>query len=259
MNRSASEKWYSYSYQIRNRITEPDVLREFFRLTPQEEKGLTAVQNVYPVAVTPYYLSLADPENPEDPVRRQILPREEETDPHIQSAGEEDPFQEEGEIPGLTHRYPDRVLLVVTNFCAVYCRHCMRKRLFAPVVKTRSREEVERMLNYLKREEQVREVLLSGGDPLTLSNEKLEHLLRRIRALKHIEVIRIGTRLPVTAPQRFFDNGLLDILERYAPLWISTHFNHPQEITELSEMAVDRLVSISLRSGKRGYALQDLP
>ncbi len=232
----------SYSYQIRNRIRDKDALRAFLRLTPEEERGIDRTRGRYPLAVTPYYLSLMDPEDPEDPIRRQAIPREEEVDEEIQSAGEADPLGEEGDIPGLTHRYPDRVLLVLTSFCAVYCRHCMRKRILAEEEGGRTREEIESMIQYVREREWIREVLISGGDPLTLSVEKLEHVLRELRKLKHVEVIRIGTRLPVTAPQRFFDSELLDTLERYAPVWVSTHFNHPREVTELSEMAVDRLL-----------------
>ena len=238
----ARREWLSYSYQIKNRVREPEALRTLLRLTPEEERGLEATRGVYPTAITPYYLSLMDPEDPEDPVRRQAIPRAEEVDEKIQSAGDPDPFREEGDIPGLTHRYPDRVLLVVTSVCAVYCRFCMRKRIFAQGERSRSLQEIEAMLRYVAEHEEVREVLISGGDPLTLSNDKLALLLGRIRRIKHVELIRIGTRLPVTAPQRFFDEELLDILEKHAPLWISTHFNHPKELTELSAMAIDRLL-----------------
>jgi len=238
----SGREWLSYSYQIRNRVRDRDALRAFLRLSPEEERGIERAGKLYPMAVTPYYLSLMDPEDPEDPVRRQAVPREEEVDERIQSSGEADPFNEEGEIPGLTHRYPDRALFVLTGFCAVYCRHCMRKRILTEDEGSRREGEIERMVRYVAEREEIREVLISGGDPLTLSNERLEYVLRRLREVKHVEIIRLCTRLPVTAPQRLLDDRLLDLLERYAPVWVSTHFNHPREVTELSEMAVDRLL-----------------
>ena len=131
---------------------------------------------------------------------------------------------------------------MVTTFCAVYCRHCMRKRIFSQGEVSRTKEEIDRMIDYIREHEEVRDVLISGGDPLTLSLEKIEYILRRIREIDHVEIIRFGTRLPVLAPQRFFNDRLLDILERYSPIWINTHFNHPKEITELSEEAIDRIL-----------------
>ncbi len=238
----SKEEWLDYSWQIRNRIKTLEELKQFINLTPEEEEGIRRTQGLYPMAITPYYLSLIDPEDPNDPIRLQAIPRPVEVDEKIQNRGQPDALKEEGQIPGLTHRYPDRVLMVVTTFCAVYCRHCMRKRIFVEGERARTKEEIDLMIDYIREHEEIRDVLISGGEPLSLGNEKIEYILRRLREIKHVEIIRFGTRLPVLAPQRFLDNKLLDILERYSPIWINTHFNHPKEIAELSEMAVDRLL-----------------
>ena len=236
------EVWRDYNWQIKNRIKTIGELQRYIRLTEDEVEGIKLTEGLYPMAITPYYLSLIDPEDPRDPVRLQAIPRRVEVDEKVQSAGEPDPFREEGEIPGLTHRYPDRVLMSITTFCAVYCRHCMRKRIFSHGERARTKEEIDRMVAYIKEHEEVRDVLISGGEPLSLSNEKIEYILSRLREIKHVEIVRFGTRLPVLAPQRFFDEKLLSILEKYSPIWINTHFNHPKEITGLSEEAVDRIL-----------------
>jgi len=236
------ELWRSYEWQIQNRIKTLEEIKRYIKLLPEEEEGIKRTQGLYPFAVTPYYLSLINPEDSRDPIRLQAIPRTVEVDPVIQSRGEPDALKEEGEIPGLTHRYPDRVLLNVTTFCAVYCRHCMRKRIFAQGERARTKEEIDRMIDYIKKHEEIRDVLISGGEPLSLSLEKLEYLLSKLRGIKHVEIIRFGTRLPVLAPQRFFNEKLLDLLEKYSPIWINTHFNHPNEITEYAEEAVDKLL-----------------
>ncbi len=234
--------WRSYNWQIQNRIKSLEEIKKYINLLPEEEEGIKKTAGVYPFAITPYYLSLINPENPNDPIRLQAIPRAVEVDPKIQSFGEPDALKEEGDIPGLTHRYPDRVLLNVTTFCAVYCRHCMRKRIFSQGERARTKEEIDRMIHYIRKHEEIRDVLISGGEPLSLSNEKIEYILKRLREIKHVEIIRFGTRLPVLAPQRFYDDKLLDILEKYSPIWINTHFNHPNEITEYSAEAVERLL-----------------
>ncbi len=234
--------WRDYNWQIQNRIKTLEELQQHIDLLPEEIEGIKLTEGLYPLAITPYYFSLIDPSDPEDPIRLQAIPRKVEVDERVQSKGEPDALREEGEIPGLTHRYPDRVLISVTTFCAVYCRHCMRKRIFADGERARTKEEIDTMISYIKDHEEIRDVLISGGEPLSLGNEKIEYILSSLRKIEHVEIIRFGTRLPVLAPQRFFDNDLLDILERYSPIWINTHFNHPREVTDLSEEAVERLL-----------------
>ena len=234
--------WNDYNWQIRNRIKTLEELQRYVKLLPEEIEGIRRTQGLYPMAITPYYLSLMDPEDPEDPIRLQAIPRVVEVDEKVQREGEPDALREEGDIPGLTHRYPDRVLMTVTTFCAVYCRHCMRKRIFSEGERARTKEEIDRMISYIREHEEIRDVLISGGEPLSLGNDKIEYILRELRKIRHVEIIRFGTRLPVLAPQRFFDEDLLDVLEKYSPVWINTHFNHPREVTELSAEAVDRLL-----------------
>ncbi len=242
----SEEEWRSYNWQIQNRIKTLEELKKYLDLLPEEEEGIKRTRGLYPLAITPYYLSLINPDDPNDPIRLQAIPRAVEVDEKIQKYGESNPFREEEEIPGLTHRYPDRVLLNVTTFCAVYCRHCMRKRIFSQGERARTKEEIDRFIDYIKRHEEIRDVLISGGEPLSLSYEKLDYLLRRLREIKHVEIIRFGTRLPVLAPQRFFEDKLLDILEKYSPIWINTHFNHPNEVTDYSAEAVDRLLRMGI-------------
>ncbi len=238
----SEDLWRSYTWQIQNRIKTLEDLKRFIDLTPEEEEGIRKTQGLYPLAITPYYLSLIDPQDPNDPIRLQAIPRAVEVDPKVQSKAWADPFKEEGQIPGLTHRYPDRVLMVVTTFCAVYCRHCMRKRIFAQGERARTKEEIDRMIDYISAHKEIRDVLISGGEPFSLSNEKIDYILSKLRDIDHVEIIRFGTRLPVLAPQRFFDKELLKILEKHSPIWVNTHFNHPKEITPLAQEAVDNLL-----------------
>ncbi len=234
--------WRDYNWQIKNRIKSLDQLAKYIRLLPEEIEGVKKTEGIYPLAITPYYFSLINPEDPQDPIRLQAIPRAIEVDEKVQSVGDENPFNEENQIPGLTHRYPDRVLLNVTTFCAVYCRHCMRKRIFAHGEHSKSKKEMDVMIDYIRKHEEVKDVLISGGEPLSIGYEKLQYLLSKLREIKHIEIIRFGTRLPVLAPQRFFDDKILDILEKYSPIWINTHFNHPREITPYAQEAIDRLL-----------------
>ncbi len=236
------EEWDDYRWQIRNRIKDPVKVAQYFGVEGEELEKIKKVADKYTFGVTPYYLMLADPQDPEDPIRKQILPSVEEIDPFIQKDGEDNPFREEEYIKGLTHRYEDRALMVVTTSCAVYCRHCMRKRIFKEGERAFTKKEIDGMIEYIKEHEEIKDVLISGGDPFMLDNEKIEYILSRLREIKHVEIIRFGTRLPVLLPQRFYDKELLSILERYSPIWINTHFNHPKEITEDSERAIINLL-----------------
>ncbi|NPB05531.1 MAG: KamA family radical SAM protein [Aquificae bacterium] len=234
-----SPDWDDWRWQLRNRVKTPEGLRAYFKnLTEDEERGLELAARQFPVAVTPYYLSLADAEDPECPVRKQVVPRYSEVDPSVQVNCDPNALEEETEVPHLTHRYPDRVLITVTTMCPVYCRHCMRKRKVGKPERAISEEEFRRIWDYLKKNDRVREVLISGGDPLVLSNERLAHYLRELKKIDHLEVFRIGTRTPVILPQRFYDEDLLKVLEEFSPLWVVTHFNHPKELTEEAKKAI---------------------
>jgi len=236
--------WNDWRWQFRNRITTVEKLADFIPLETQEQERLKFVISRYPLAITPHYLSLINPDDPDDPVRRQAVPSGEET--ALAGFGQEDPLaeQEDSVVPGLVHRYPDRVLMVLTNLCPVLCRHCTRKREWRHGIWVRTEEEIERMISYIRCTPEIRDVIISGGDSLTLSTRRLEMVLQKLRAIRHVEIIRIGTRFPVVLPQRI-DEELCAMLSQYGPIWVNTHFNHPREVTPAAAAACDRL----LRSG----------
>jgi lysine 2,3-aminomutase len=235
------ESWNDWRWQFRNRITTVEGLSRYIHLEPQERTHLRLVSLKYPLAITPYYMSLMDLDNPDDPIRRQALPSPEELS--TTSVSMEDPLAE-GEhsvVPGLVHRYPDRVLMVLTDICPMLCRHCTRKREWRNGGWVRTPAEIEAMLEYIRGHKEVRDVIVSGGDPLTLSTHRLEEVLAGIRRIEHVEIIRIGTRVPVVMPQRI-DDELCNMLSKYGPIWLNTHFNHPRELTPEAAHACDRLV-----------------
>jgi lysine 2,3-aminomutase len=236
--------WSDWKWQFRNRITRVEQLTQFIPLSTEEQAQLRLVAMRYPLSVTPYYLSLINPDDPDDPIRKQAIPSPMEMT--MGSMGLEDPLDEKKDtvVPGLVHRYPDRVLLVLTDICPMFCRHCTRKREWRNGGWVRSPAEVEAMLDYIGEHKAVRDVILSGGDPLTLSTRHLENIISRLRKLRHVEIIRIGTRFPVVLPQRI-DNELCSMLAKHGPIWLNTHFNHVREITPEAAEACDRL----LRSG----------
>jgi lysine 2,3-aminomutase len=240
-NHVSAEDWNDWKWHFRNRITTVDELAHFIPLSAEEQNHLRLVTAKYPLAITPYYLSLINPEDPDDPVRKQSIPCMEELT--FGTLGMEDPLEEQKHSPvaGLVHRYPDRVLMVLTDICPMLCRHCTRKREWAHGGWTRTDKEVDAMLGYIRRNPQVRDVIISGGDPLTLSTTRLENIISRIRAIEHVEMIRIGTRFPVVLPQRI-DAELCNMLSKYGPIWLNTHFNHYREITPESAAACDRLL-----------------
>jgi lysine 2,3-aminomutase len=235
----APDKWNNWRWQLRNRIKTPEGLKNYFKnLTEDELKGLELTVERFPIATTPYYLSLADRENPACPIRKQIVPTYSEIDSRVQVSCDPNALKEEGKIPHLTHRYPDRALVTLTTMCPVYCRHCMRKRKVGKPERAITEEEFKPIYDYIKKTEQIKEVLISGGDPLVLSNEKLFYYIGKLKKIDHVEVIRIGTRTPVILPQRFYDEELLKFLEELSPVWIVTHFNHPKEVTEEVKTAI---------------------
>lgn len=231
-------EWYDWRWQFRNRLTRLDHL---CRLLPAQVAGNGALREVlreFRMGITPYYLSLIDPDDPRDPIARQVLPLAEESSDL--SLGTDDPLGEEmhSPVPGITHRYPDRCLMVVSNSCAIYCRYCTRKRIMAEDVV--SDLALDRMLDYIARTPSIRDVIVSGGDPLGFATDKLDRILGGLRAIEHVEIIRIGSRVPVALPMRV-DDELVTMLARHHPLWINVHFNHPNEITPDAARACDRL------------------
>jgi lysine 2,3-aminomutase len=236
--------WNDWRWQFRHRITTIEHLAGFIPLSNEERSQIKLVTRRYPLSVTPYYLSLINPDDPDDPVRKQAIPSIQEIT--MGMMGKEDPLDEKGDsvVPGLVHRYPDRVLVVLTDICPMLCRHCTRKREWRHGGWVRTQGEVETMLDYIRRHSAIRDVIISGGDPLTLSTPHLESVISGIRAIQHVEIIRIGTRFPVVLPQRI-DEELCSMLSRYGPIWLNTHFNHYREITPEAAAACDQL----LRSG----------
>jgi lysine 2,3-aminomutase len=237
----SDENWNDWKWHFRNRISSVDELIRHIPLSAKDQEQIRLVTTKYPLSVTPYYFSLIDWSNPDDPVRIQAVPSFKEIG--LAGMGMEDPLDEKGHspVPGLVHRYPDRVLMVLTDICPMLCRHCTRKREWRHGGWVHTPEEIERMLDYIRKTEAVRDVVISGGDPLTLSVRRLEEVLAGLKQIKHVEMIRIGTRFPVVLPQRI-DDELCSMLSKYGPIWVNTHFNHPREITPEAAQACDRLL-----------------
>ncbi len=247
------EKWNDWRWQLSNRLNSVEDIEKVLPLTESERKALQT-QGLFRVDVTPYFISLIDPEDVNDPVRLQIIPRSEEMQAF--TAMMEDSLAEDkhSPVPGLVHRYPDRVLMLVTTQCASYCRYCTRSRIVGNPAATFNRQEFEMQIDYLKRTPQVRDVLLSGGDPLVLAPKILEELLTRLREIPHIEIIRIGSRVPVFMPMRVTQE-LCDMLQKFHPLWLNIHVNHPNEISRELEQAADRLTRAGIQLGNQSVLL----
>lgn len=247
--------WKNWRWQLKNRLTSLEDLERHMELTPAERMGCGFANNKLKLAITPYFFNLIDRENPECPIRRQVVPREDE----MFTAPEEllDPVGEEGAmgVPGLVHRYPDRVLFLVTNVCAAYCRYCTRSRLVSNAQGYDFHPNYENALKYIEEHEEVRDVLLSGGDPLLLSDQKLDHILGRLRAIPHVEFIRIGSRVPVFLPQRITPE-LQEIFRKHGAVWMSVHVNHPNECTEELFEAMQRLSYAGVPLGNQSVLLK---
>ncbi|RKQ64104.1 lysine 2,3-aminomutase [Thermovibrio guaymasensis] len=225
-------------------IKDLDRVKEVIRLSKEEEEAFKEVTKVYPFSSSLYYLKVA---SRSDAVRKMLLPSLEEVDPEVQKFGQDDPLNEEGDkkTPFLTHRYPDRVLIVTTNQCPVLCRYCMRKRNWKLKPFVIEDREIDRAIEYIKGNPKVRDVLISGGEPLSLPVEKLERLLIGLKRIETVEVVRIGTRLPVVDPEKVLREELLGLIEKAEKVWINTHFNHPDEITPEAKEACRALLKSS--------------
>lgn len=250
-----ANRWNDWKWQLRNRLTTLDDLQRFLDLTPEERKGALLADKKLALAITPYFFNLIDPNDVHDPIRRQVVPRVEET----RTAPDEllDPVGEEGTspVPGIVHRYPDRVLFLVTDRCAAYCRYCTRSRLVSNAQDYNFHPEYESGLRYIRENPQIRDVLLSGGDPLLLSDQKLDHLLGELRAIPHVEFIRIGSRIPVFLPQRITPE-LAEIFKKHGPIWMSIHVNHPNECTIALKQACERLAFAGVPLGNQSVLLR---
>jgi lysine 2,3-aminomutase len=251
------EEWNDWKWQIRNRIMDVETLKKVINLTPEEEEGVRNALKTLRMAITPYYASLMDPDNPKCPIRRQAVPTVKEL--YVSPWDMTDPLHEDEDspVPGLTHRYPDRVLMLITDMCSMYCRHCTRRRFAGQHDRARTKQEIDAMIEYVKETPQVRDVLLSGGDGLLVGIEMLEYILKELRKIKHVEIIRIGTRTPVVLPQ-LITPDLTDMLKKYHPIWINTHFNHPKEITPESSKACAMLADAGIPLGNQSVLLRGI-
>ena len=234
-------EWGDWRWQLRHAVRTPEALGKLIPLTDDEKAGCLETAAVFRLGITPYYLSLIDPRHPFCPVRMQSIPVRAEA--RVRPGELLDPLGEDKTRPveAIVHKYPDRVLFLAVDSCSVYCRHCTRRRLTNGGEAELSRSELQKGVDYVRSHPEVRDVLISGGDPLLLSDERLEQLLAPLREIKHLEMIRIGTRLPVCLPMRITD-ALATLLRRFAPLFVVTHFNHPKEITPEAREACERLV-----------------
>jgi len=247
------EKWNDWRWQLSNRLNSLEDIEKVLPLSQSERKALQT-SGLFRVDITPYFISLIDPTDPEDPIRKQVIPRSEEMQAFTSMMEDSLAEDRHSPVPGLVHRYPDRVLMLVTTQCASYCRYCTRSRIVGDPGQTFSRHEFEMQIDYLKRTPQVRDVLLSGGDPLVLAPKILEEILSRLREIPHIEIIRIGSRVPVFMPMRITQE-LCDMLGKYHPLWLNIHVNHANEISAELEAATDRLSRAGIQLGNQSVLL----
>ncbi|WP_271629158.1 glutamate 2,3-aminomutase [Caldicellulosiruptor sp. DIB 104C] len=245
----ASEKdWENYKWQLKNRITSAKILKDLLNLDEKEAQQIEEVAKIYRFAISPYYLSLIDPNDPNCPIKRQSVPSSSE----LIEKGELDPMDEEHTSPTkiITQRYPDRLIIKVTNICGMFCRFCQRRRLIGEIDTHASLDDITDAIEYVAHNPHIRDVLITGGDALMLSDEILEWILRLLRQIPHVEIIRIGTRAPVTLPQRV-TKDLVDMLKKYHPIYINTHFNHPREITKESKRACEMLSDAGVPLGNQ--------
>ncbi len=249
------EQWNDWKWQVRNRITKVEQLEKIIDMSREEREGVRRCLERFRMAITPYYCTLMDPSDPGCPIRAQAIPSLKELEDR--GTGSMDPLHEEDESPveNLVHRYPDRVLFLVTRSCAAYCRHCTRRRMVGEEDFSISEEKLKKALDYIRGNRAVRDVLISGGDPLMMSDGYLEHIISSLRRIPHVEVIRIGTRAPVVLPMRITPE-LLNMLRKYHPIWINTHFNHPKEITAASAAACERIVDAGIPLGNQSVLLR---
>ncbi|MDB6026214.1 MAG: kamA [Verrucomicrobiales bacterium] len=250
--------WNDWKWQLKNRITTLAQLEKLMpTLTPEEHAGTMLANNKLSLAITPYFFNLIDPADENCPIRWQMIPRVEET--HTAPWELSDPCGEDSHspVPGLVHRYPDRVLFLVTDRCASYCRYCTRSRLVSNASGYDFHPEFDRQIDYIRQNPQIRDVLLSGGDPLLLSDDKLEFLLSKLRAIPHLEFLRIGTRIPIFLPQRITPE-LCAMLKKYHPLFISVHSNHPRELTTEVRDALGRLADAGIPLGNQSVLLRNV-
>lgn len=250
---ASPEQWNDYRWQLRNRFTEVKGIMDILGISEDEANDMAKVGSVYRYAVSPYYLSLIDPENPACPIRLQAVPSIHELD----DRGVLDPMAEEDTTPEelITRRYPDRLIIKVTNMCGMYCRFCQRRRLIGEFDTHASRNKIMKAIEYVRNNKEIRDVLITGGDAFLLSDSEIEWILKELRSIKHVEIIRFGTRTPVTLPQRI-THELAAIIKKYHPVYVNTHFNSPREITHDSKRACEILADAGIPLGNQMVLLK---
>ena len=248
------EQWNDWRWQMANTVRSVEMLKKVVTLTEEEEAGVQASLQRFRMAITPYYASLIDPHDPKCPIRLQAVPQKNEV---VAAPNDlEDPLAEDEDSPvhGLTHRYPDRVLFLVTQICSMYCRHCTRRRLVGEHDAHIGKAEFGAAFDYIRAHKEVRDVILSGGDPLTMSDKQLESILKTLRSIPHVEIIRIGTRTPVVMPMRITEE-FCAMIKKYHPVYVNTHFNHPKELTPEAAQACSRLADSGVPLGNQSVLL----
>lgn len=248
-----AKDWQDWRWQLKHRLNSTDELEELIQLSPEEREGLEAPGH-FRVDITPYFAQLMDPTDVNCPIRRQVIPLGRELKSLDGLTADSLAEEAQSPVPGLVHRYPDRVLMIVTTHCASYCRYCTRSRIVGDFHQTPGLDNLEAQIDYLRQHPEIRDVLISGGDPLTLSDVALGHLLKELRAIEHIEIIRIGTRVPIFLPQRITPE-LCQLLRQFHPLWINIHTNHPREMTDTVAVALARLADAGIPLGNQSVLL----
>ena len=254
---ATDEEWQDWRWQLRNRITKAEQLKLLLNLNEEEVAAIDASKGKMATAITPYFVTLMSRTDPNCPIRRQALPTLEEF--HVSPHDLLDPCAEDENSPvhSLVHRYPDRVLLLVTDKCAVYCRYCTRRRMVGSSENCIKEEELDAAIAYIQATKKIRDVLISGGDPLLLEDDHLERILSKLRKVPHVEMVRIGTRVPVTCPQRITP-ALTNMLKKYHPLWMSIHFSHPKEITKEVRRSCGLLADSGIPLGSQTVLLRGI-
>lgn len=250
------EDWDNYKWQLTNRVTDVETLSKILELSEIEKSNINEVADQFRWAISPYYLSLIDPKDKYDPIKLMSIPMKVELD---DDENDLDPMNEKYTNPAgcITRRYPDRLIINVTNECAMYCRHCQRRRNIGQTDSHNSKAMIQESIDYIRENEEIRDVLVTGGDALTLKDDMLEWILKELKAIDHVDYVRIGSRSLVTMPQRITDE-LCGMLKKYHPIYINTHFNHPMEITEESKKACEKLANAGIPLGNQAVLLNGI-
>jgi len=251
------EEWNDWKWQLRNAIRDIPTLEKVIKLNDEEKANLSKTLEKFKMAITPYYAALMDKEDHNCPVRMLAVPTFDEL--FVAKSDLADPLHEDVDspAPGLTHRYPDRCLLLVTQECSMYCRHCTRRRIVGETNEQAGKDRLEAAFEYIRNTPEIRDVVVSGGDPLILSDDRLDYILGELRKIEHIEIIRIGSRMPVVLPQRITD-GFVKMVQKHHPVFMNTHFNHPDEISAEAKAACDKLANSGINVGNQSVLLKGL-